>query len=76
MSCGHMAAKLDKPLKRELEMNGALYTVTITPEGVSIAAKGRRKHRFLSWETLLSGDAELTRDLKISLDAFGGNEPE
>jgi hypothetical protein len=62
---------LDKPLKRELELNGEPYTVTVAPDGVSIAAKGRRARRFISWETLLSGDAELTRDLKISLDAFG-----
>ncbi len=69
-----MAVKLDKPLKRELEVNGVLHTITVAPEGVSIAQKGHRKHRFLSWETILSGDAELTRDLKISLDAFGDNE--
>ena len=65
-----MATKLDKTIKRELELGGALYTVTISPEGVSIVPKGRRKGNFLSWQTLLSGDAELTRDLKISLDAF------
>lgn len=74
LAAKQMTANLDKPLKRELELNGALYTVTVAPDGVSIAPKGRRKRRFLSWETLLSGDAELTRDLKISLDAFGGNE--
>jgi hypothetical protein len=69
-----MTVKLDKPLKREVELEGTLYTVTITPDGVGIAQKGRRKQRFLSWETLVSGDAELTRDLKISLDAFGKDE--
>lgn len=66
-----MAVKLDKALKRELEVDGTLYTVTIAPEGVSIAAKGHRKNKFLSWKTLLSGDAELARDLNISVDAFG-----
>ena len=65
-----MATKLDRTLKRELELNGELYTVTISPEGVSIAPKGRRKGHSITWQTLLSGDAELTRDLKISLDAF------
>ena len=65
-----MAPRLDKPIKRELELKGALYTVTISRDGVSIAPKGKRKGRSISWETLLSGDAELTRDLKISLDAY------
>lgn len=66
-----MTAKLDKPIKRELDLNGTLYTITIAPEGVSVAEKGRRTRKFLSWETLVSGDAELTRDLNVSLDAFG-----
>jgi hypothetical protein len=71
-----MTARLDKPIKRELELNGEPYTVTVAPDGVSIAPKGKRKHRFLPWTTILSGDAELTRDLKISLDAFGDKETE
>lgn len=66
-----MAVKLDKSLKRELELDGVLYTVTIAPDGVSIAAKGRRSRKFVSWQTLVSGDAELARDLNISVDAFG-----
>ena len=65
-----MAPKLVKAIKRELTLRGELYTVTISPDGVSIAPKGRRKGRSISWDTLLSGDAELTRDLKISLDAY------
>lgn len=65
-----MAARLDKAIKRELELGGALYTVTISPEGVFIAPKGHRKGHAISWASLLSGDAELTRDLNISLDAF------
>lgn len=43
-----MTAKLDKPIKRELELKGTLYTVTIAPEGVSVAQKGRRTRKFLS----------------------------
>lgn len=66
-----MTAKLDKPIKRELELKGTLYTVTIAPEGVSVAEKGRRTRKFLSWETLASGDAELARDLNVSLDSSG-----
>jgi hypothetical protein len=65
-----MAAKLDKAIKRELELGGELYMVTISPEGVRIVPKGRRKGHEISWQTILSGDAELTQQLKISLDAL------
>lgn len=65
-----MTTRVDKTIKRELDLDGVLYTVTISREGVAISLKGRRKGHFLAWQTLLSGDAELTRDLKISLDAF------
>jgi hypothetical protein len=35
-----MATKLDKTLKRELDLDGRLYTVTISPEGVKVVEKG------------------------------------
>jgi hypothetical protein len=65
-----MAAKLDKAIKRELELEGQVYTVTISPEGVRIVPKGRRKGHEITWQTIISGDAELTQQLKISLDAL------
>jgi hypothetical protein len=64
-----MATKLDKPIKRELEHAGMLYTVTISPDSVRVVEKGKRKGRELSWERIISGDAELTEALKISIDA-------
>lgn len=66
-----MATKLDKTLKRELELDGKLYTVSISPEGIKIVPKGGRKGPEISWQTLLSGDAELRRDLNVSVDAYG-----
>lgn len=65
-----MTTKLDGPIRRELKLGRDLYTVSISPEGVKIALKGRRKGREISWETLLSGDAELTQQLKMSVDAY------
>jgi hypothetical protein len=67
-----MATKLDKTIKRELELDGKLYTVTMSPEGVKITAKGARKGPEITWTTLLSGDAELRRDLNVSADAYRG----
>lgn len=65
-----MSAKLDKTIKRELDLDGKLYTVTISPEGVKITAKGARKGPEMSWQSLLSGEAELHRDLNMSVDAY------
>ena len=66
-----MATKLDKVIRRELELDGEAYTVSISPDGVKIVPKGRRKGHEITWRTLLSGDAELTQQLKISVDAMG-----
>jgi hypothetical protein len=71
-----MTPKLDHIIKRELEIGRELYTVSMSPEGVRITLKGRRKGHEISWEGLLSGDAELTRDLKLSVDAYGSAHDE
>jgi hypothetical protein len=65
-----MATRLDKTLKRELELDGKLYTVSISPQGIKIVPKGGRKGPEITWQTILSGDAELRRDLNISVDAY------
>ncbi len=62
-----MAPRLTEPIKREVELDGQLYTVTLGPEGVHIAPKGKRKGHELTWRDLASGDAELNRDLVRSL---------
>lgn len=69
-----MTAKLDKTIKRELEIKGQLFTVAISPEGIRVTPKGGRKGHALSWETLISGDAELYADMKISVDALKQKE--
>ena len=64
-----MTTKLDKPLKREIDLDGTLYTVTMSADGVKVVEKGKRKGQELSWRDIISGDARLTQDLQISLDA-------
>jgi hypothetical protein len=64
-----MATKLDKPLKRELDYQGKPYTVTFTPEGIKVVEKGKRKGQEISWDAIISGDAVLVQNLKISVDA-------
>lgn len=65
-----MATRLVKIIKRELELGGQLYTVSISPQGLRIVPKGGRKGHEMSWEMLLSGEAELRRDLNMSLDVY------
>lgn len=64
-----MTAKLDKTIKRELELDGKLYTIAIGPDGLKVTEKGRRNGPELSWRSIISGDATLGEDLKISVDA-------
>jgi hypothetical protein len=66
-----VATPLNKPIRRELELDGKLYTVTVSPGGVRVVPKGGRKGHEISWESLLSGEAELRRDLSMSLEVYG-----
>ena len=66
-----MAVKLEKTIKRELDLDGRAYTVSIGPEGVKVVEKGKRKGREISWRAIVSGDAELAEQIKTSLDALG-----
>jgi len=62
-----MPPRLTEPIKREIQLDGELFTVTIRPDGVHIAPKGKRKGHELSWRSLANGEAELNRDLIRSL---------
>ena len=65
-----MATKLDKSIKRELDLDGKLYTVTIAPDGIKVVEKGKRKGQEIPWRSIISGDASLNESLKISVDAM------
>ena len=65
-----MATRLDKALKREIEVDGQLYTATISPDGIKVVAKGKRNGHEISWQSIITGDAALRQDLRISLDAM------
>ena len=65
-----MATRLEKALKRELDIDGKPYTITISPDGVKVVEKGRRNGQELSWRSIVSGDAKLAEDLTLSVDAM------
>jgi hypothetical protein len=62
-----MATKLDKPLRREVAIEGEAYMLTISPEGLKLVPKGKRKGLELAWKALVSGDAALATALNASL---------
>ena len=63
-----MTTKLEKAIKREVTLNDVAFTVTMSPEGLRIVEKGKRKGHELSWDQLIRGDVSLTQDLKDSVD--------
>jgi hypothetical protein len=67
-----MTTKLARPFKRELEVNGEKYTLTLDPDGLKLVAKGRRKGIELKWEAILGGDAALASALNAQLEASSG----
>ena len=64
-----MTTKLEGPLKREITIGGVDYTLTIAPQGLTLALKGKRKGLELEWTALVSGDAALATALNASLSA-------
>jgi hypothetical protein len=52
-----MATKLEKTLKREIDVDGKAYMLAISPEGLKLTEKGRRKGQELSWKGLLNGQS-------------------
>jgi hypothetical protein len=62
-----MTTKLDKTLKREISIKGKPFVVSVSPQGLKLVGKGRRKGLELAWEDLTSGDAALATALNASI---------
>jgi hypothetical protein len=61
-----MTTKLNSAFKRELDVNGEKYTLTLTPDGFRIVQKGKRKGVELQWAALVNGDAALATALNAA----------
>jgi hypothetical protein len=48
-----MATKLNKQLKREIDVDGKPYMVTLSPEGLKLTEKGKRLGREHTWKDLI-----------------------
>jgi len=66
-----MTTKLTGPLKREVEIEGRPYTLTITVDGLRLVPKGHRNGHELAWKSLVGGDAALAAALKASVTDEG-----
>jgi hypothetical protein len=63
-----MTTKLEKPLKRQIDIKGKPHIVTITPEGLNLTEKGKRKGQELRWLDFASGQTALAVALNASLE--------
>jgi hypothetical protein len=48
-----MPTKLRKTIRREIEIEGAFYTVAISPDGMRLTRKRFRSGLAVSWKSLL-----------------------
>jgi hypothetical protein len=62
-----MTTKLTSAFKRELDVNGEKYTLTVSPEGFRLVLKGKRKGIELNWAQIVNGEAALATALNASL---------
>lgn len=64
-----MATVLDKTLRREISIDGRPFMLSISPLGLQLVPKGRRKGLEIDWKALVSGDAAMAHALNASLEA-------
>jgi hypothetical protein len=64
-----MTTELDKPLRREVRIGSEPWIVTLTPTGMKLTRKRKRKGIELEWKALVNGDAALAAALNASLPA-------
>jgi hypothetical protein len=59
--------KLEGILKREIDIDGKAWVLTLSPEGLKLTEKGHRKGHELKWKDLVTGEAALATALNASL---------
>ncbi len=65
-----MTTRLDKTLKRELMIEGRPFVLAVSPAGLKLTLKGKRKGQELRWGDLVNGDAALAAALNASVGTF------
>jgi hypothetical protein len=67
-----MTTKLEKVIRREIEIEGERYTVAISPQGLKLTKKRFRSGMALSWKALWSGNVKPPESGISSADASRG----
>ena len=62
-----MTTTLDKPLRREIDVEGQAYTVVLDAQGIKITRKAHRKGIELKWSDMINGDAAVAAALNASV---------
>ena len=70
-----MTTKLNGAFKRELDVNGEKYTLTLAPDGFKLVQKGKRKGVELQWASLVNGEAALASACNASPMGGAGHLP-
>ena len=60
--------KLDKPLRREIDIDGQPHVLVISPQGLKLTVKGKRRGQEITWQDLVRGNAALATALNASLE--------
>ncbi|MFC3814554.1 hypothetical protein [Lysobacter sp. GCM10012299] len=63
-----MTTKLDKPLRREIQIEDRPYTLTIDADGLKLVEKGRRNGQEVRWADLVGGNTALSAALNASTE--------
>ncbi|PXV55836.1 hypothetical protein SAMN04487785_108165 [Dyella jiangningensis] len=58
---------LDKPLRRQVTIEGKTYTLVLDALGLKLMPRGHRKGQELSWKDIASGDAAIASALRASV---------
>jgi len=66
-----MATKLQKEIRREIEIDGEPFTVTISPVGVRLTRKRFRSGRELTWRALWQSGDESTMSERATVGSAG-----
>lgn len=66
---------LQKTLKRVLNIDGRDYVIAISPDGLRLVPKGKRKGIELKWEELVNGEAALAVALRASIGSSAPQTP-
>jgi hypothetical protein len=59
--------KLEKTIRRALQIKDIEYTLVVDPAGLRLTEKGKRNGVVLKWSDLVSGDAALATALQASM---------